>query len=266
MKFFPKYGVSAIALLAAVSLVHAQTAERQGSEKGGQSQHMQSERGGKEGGAMQHEGRMQQGRTAESERGKGEERSEARREGREKEYGQQGEREMKGHETAKKAPAEEQRESERAQTREREQSQGHRTAKKEPAEEQREKTQREGERKEQGTETRQRESQAGTAGKSEELRHEGERAGARISVNANRKTEIRDVIHRESGLRVYHRSDVHFAVRVGERLPETVVFYDAPPRLIEIVPDFRRYKIVVLDDEILVIDAATREIVDVIPV
>ena len=32
-----------------------------------------------------------------------------------------------------------------------------------------------------------------------------------------------------------------------------------------LLPEFRSYKIVVLDDEILVIDPATREIVDVIP-
>jgi Protein of unknown function (DUF1236) len=250
MHSYLRHGVSAIAILAAISIAHAQTAERQGGEKGGTVQHMQSEHGGKSG-AMQHEGGMAElGKETGAMRGKGN-------------LAIERERGTAEHGRTQKQESGESREGKRAQEERR--TQGQRTAKKTPSEEQREQTQREGDRKEQGTETRQHESQAGTAGRSEEFRREGERAGARISVNANQKTEIRDVIHRESGLRVYHRSDVHFAARVGERLPDTFVFYNAPPRLMEIVPDFRRYKIVVLDDEILVIDPATREIVDIIP-
>jgi hypothetical protein len=52
---------------------------------------------------------------------------------------------------------------------------------------------------------------------------------------------------------------------VGARIPEGVEFFAPPPRFVEIDPDFRYYKIVVLDNEILVVDPATREIVDVIP-
>jgi hypothetical protein len=41
-------------------------------------------------------------------------------------------------------------------------------------------------------------------------------------------------------------------------------FYDPPAQVVEIDPVFQGYKIVVLDDVILVVDPATREIVDVI--
>jgi hypothetical protein len=54
-------------------------------------------------------------------------------------------------------------------------------------------------------------------------------------------------------------------VNIGTRIPASVVFYDPPAQFVEIEPEFRGYKIVVLDDEILIIDPETREIVDVIP-
>jgi hypothetical protein len=69
---------------------------------------------------------------------------------------------------------------------------------------------------------------------------------------------------RDSAIHRYSRSDVDFAVQVGTRLPATIEFYDAPAQVIQIDPVFRGYKIVVLDDVILVVDPETREIVDII--
>jgi hypothetical protein len=62
----------------------------------------------------------------------------------------------------------------------------------------------------------------------------------------------------------YHRADVDFPVQVGTRIPTTIEFYDPPAQVVQIDPVFQGYKIVVLDDVILVIDPATREIIDVI--
>ena len=66
-----------------------------------------------------------------------------------------------------------------------------------------------------------------------------------------------------SAIHRYHRADVDFPVQVGTRIPSTIEFYD-PAQVVEIDPVFQGYKIVVLDDVILVVDPATREIVDVI--
>jgi hypothetical protein len=51
---------------------------------------------------------------------------------------------------------------------------------------------------------------------------------------------------------------------LGARIPNTIEFYDPPAQVVQIDPVFRDYKIVVLDDVILVVDPSTREIVDVI--
>ena len=147
------------------------------------------------------------------------------------------------------------------------QNQGHRTAKNAPSEEQKEQSQqREGERK-QGTEPRQRESQAGTAGRSETLGREGAGTSERASIHISgaQRSELHGVIRRDAGIRRYHRGEVHFSTNVGTRIPEEIEFFAPPPRFVEIDPEFRRYRIVVLDDVILVVDPVTRQIVDVIP-
>ncbi len=63
-----------------------------------------------------------------------------------------------------------------------------------------------------------------------------------------------------------HRSRADFDVRVGVRVPRTVVLYELPPTIIEVVPEYRRYKYILVDDSIVIIDPLTLEIVDVIPV
>ena len=52
--------------------------------------------------------------------------------------------------------------------------------------------------------------------------------------------------------------------RSGPGFLNTIEFYDPPVQVMQIDPVFQGYKIVVLDDVILVVDPATREIVDVI--
>ena len=259
VKNYLKYGVSAIALLAAFSLAQAQ--ERQGGERGTGAQQTQgSERGagakesqGEQGGAMKHEGATQHqgakenrggsasqkgdsehGKTTQQERGKSENRAQA-------EHG--------------KAQPENRQEM---------QTQGRRAAKNAPTEEQKKQT--EGEHNK-SIETRQRESNIGAAGKSETLGREGAGASKRASIHISgtQRTELHDVIRRDAGIRRYHRGEVHFSVNVGTRIPEEIEFFAPPPRFVEIDPEFRNYKIIVLEDEILVVDPVTREIVDVIP-
>ncbi|MGO9487386.1 MAG: DUF1236 domain-containing protein [Rhodomicrobium sp.] len=87
-----------------------------------------------------------------------------------------------------------------------------------------------------------------------------------IHISGVQKTKLHDVMGDSRAFRHYHHSEIHFAVEVGTRVPDDVMFYDAPVEFIYIDPEFSGYKIVVLDDEILVIDPETREIVEVIPI
>lgn len=95
---------------------------------------------------------------------------------------------------------------------------------------------------------------------------ESHRTHVNINITPVEKTRIHQVIERDSGIRKYSHSDVHFGLNVGTRVPETVVLYSPPPQLISISADLRGYKIIVVDDILIVIDPETREIVDVLEV
>jgi hypothetical protein len=277
MNSYLKHGVSAVALLAGLSLAYAQTAEHQGAERGGAAQHMQGERGGAQhqgnaaersrAGGTEHQG-LAQGQGQERRNAQQGENRAAQERGNRAERranaGQRNGREEQGQQAEKGGQAQRE-ETERQTQRD---TRGHRTAKNAPSEEQKEQTgQRQGERAPESNQPRQRQSQAGSAGRSEELRREGERGESRanIHITGPKKTELHDVIVHDTGIHRLRRGDVHFSLNVGTRVPDGVIFYDPPARFVDIEPEFRRYKIIVLDDEILVIDPATREIVDVIP-
>ncbi len=60
------------------------------------------------------------------------------------------------------------------------------------------------------------------------------------------------------------RSDVHFSISVGTRVPSSVHLVVLPPTIVEIVPEYRGYYYVVVEDDLLIIDPDTHEIVAVI--
>jgi hypothetical protein len=309
-----KYGVSAIALLAAISLAQAQTSERQGGGASGSEHSMggrggesgksaQGERGGQggaashaergqNGGSSHHQGRSaeqgdhsgqqkgqgnsateheqggaQEGRTAE-ERGEGgaehqgrsaEERTQGRSANQiEQQHGQSAERNRNqehGQEQERnRAENRADRERERTGQAERsEQGKSERSAR----------TDREN-RGMQGDETRGRETELGGARGNEDVGRARGESNRFASISREQKTRIHGILVRDTAIHRYHRADVDFPVQVGTRIPNTIEFYDPPAQVVQIDPVFRDYKIVVLDDVILVIDPATREIIDVI--
>ena len=88
--------------------------------------------------------------------------------------------------------------------------------------------------------------------------------GRFASISREQKTHIHGILIHDTAIHRYHRGDVDFQVQVGTRIPTTIEFYDPPAQVVQIDPVFQGYKIVVLDDVILVIDPATREIIEVI--
>jgi hypothetical protein len=238
MKSYLKYGASAVALLAALSLAQAQ--ERQ--ERGGARQQTESQSGGaKHEGGSQHQGAMgEHGSEGKAAQGQRDERSQ--RENMQPEYRRS--------------------QNQGAQT------ERHRTVKETPSKEEGEHMQRGEERESKDRDVQKRESNAGAAGKNEELRREGGGSSKRASIHVSgeQKRELHTIVGKDASIHRYRRGDVHFSVNVGSRIPDEIQFIVPPPRFVEIDPDFRNYRLVVLDDEILVVDPDTREIVDVIPI
>lgn len=286
MKSYVKYGISAVALLASFSLAQAQQYQG-GSEKGG-AQQMQ---GGKEGGAtMQHQGTMQnkgamenkgaeanekgtaRERSAKEERGKVENRTEAERGNKAQERGERGQMRPENRAEAERGnKAEEQGERGKTQPENRAETQakGQRSAKNVPMEQQRERSQqREGERNAQGAETRQGETNIGGTARNENLGRQkapGRRYAA-IHISGAQKTRLHDAIRHDTSIHRYSRGQIGFSPVAGTVIPGGFELYSPPPTFVEVDPELRYYKIVVVGDEILVVDPVSREIVDVIPV
>jgi hypothetical protein len=235
---------------------------------------MQTERPGKEGGAVQHQG----GAAGERDKaGTPHQRSERSAKSGVQREDKAGEALSEQHQTGKQSrPEGHGRTEERAQEN-RGQTRSERSAKTSPGARENERSEqnaeRQGGRKAQGEhnaqgETRQRQSNVGSAARNEELGRESQRSGANranIHISGAQKTQLHDAISHDTAIHRYHRGEVNFGVNIGTRIPTAIEFYDPPARFVEIDPEFRRFKIVVLDDEILVIDPVTREIVDVIP-
>lgn len=101
-------------------------------------------------------------------------------------------------------------------------------------------------------------------GASEHTRGNTGSAPSKVNVTTKQRTEIRSkLVGQSSGARL-KRSDVHFSLSVGTKVPHSVHVRDLPADIVEIVPAYRGYKYVLVGDEIVIIDPATLEIVAVI--
>ena len=59
--------------------------------------------------------------------------------------------------------------------------------------------------------------------------------------------------------------DVNFAIRVGTAIPRSVGLHRLPASILSIVPAYEGYSYILVEDDILIIDPDTYEIIDVIP-
>jgi hypothetical protein len=91
----------------------------------------------------------------------------------------------------------------------------------------------------------------------------GERGGS-VQLSEDQRSRIKTVIGRGSGARL-SRSDVNFSLSVGTRVPRSVHFVTLPSEIVQIVPQYRGFDYFLVEDEIVIIDPRTLEIVAVIP-
>jgi hypothetical protein len=104
-------------------------------------------------------------------------------------------------------------------------------------------------------------------GTTEQTGQTGVTGGARggsVQLSENQRTQIKTVIGRGSGPRL-SRSDVSFSLSIGTRVPRSVHFVTLPIEIVRIVPQYRGFEYFLVDDEIVIVDPRTLEIVAVIP-
>jgi Protein of unknown function (DUF1236) len=117
-----------------------------------------------------------------------------------------------------------------------------------------------GDQKAQGQQDRtqtQTQTQGGAAGQSTTTGQAG--AGAKLSTE--QRTQITSVIKEQ---RVAPVTNVNFSLSVGTRVPRDVTFHTLPERVVTIYPEWRRYKFILVKEQIVIVDPDTYEIVAIL--
>lgn len=87
-------------------------------------------------------------------------------------------------------------------------------------------------------------------------------SNANVNITNEKRTTIRQTITQTD---VEPVRDVDFSVNVGVAIPHTVELHPLPPRVVEIVPQYRNYRYFVLaDGRIVIVQPDTYEIVYVV--
>jgi hypothetical protein len=86
-------------------------------------------------------------------------------------------------------------------------------------------------------------------------------AGAGAKLSGEQRTKITTVIRDQHVAPV---TNVNFSISVGTRVPHDVRFYPLPAEVVTVYPDWRGYEFILVNDQIVVIDPQSFEIVAVI--
>jgi hypothetical protein len=110
----------------------------------------------------------------------------------------------------------------------------------------------------------------GTAQKGTEPRDKAKTAepkagsGQRVQLSEQQRTNMGQTFTRERQLN--RVTNVNFSINVGTRIPKSVRLVAVPASVIAIVPAYRSYRYFAVEDRICIVDPATYEIVEIIPV
>lgn len=86
-------------------------------------------------------------------------------------------------------------------------------------------------------------------------------AGAGAKLSSEQRTTIRTSITKQN---VKPVTNINFSISVGTRVPRTVGFHPLPAEVVTIYPDWRGYEFFLVNDQIIVVNPRTLEIVAVL--
>ncbi len=86
-------------------------------------------------------------------------------------------------------------------------------------------------------------------------------AGAAAKLSTEQRTQITTVIRSQH---VQPLNNVNFTISVGTRVPREVRFHPLPREVVTIYPEWRGYEFVLVNNQIVVVDPRTFEIVAIL--
>jgi Protein of unknown function (DUF1236) len=87
-------------------------------------------------------------------------------------------------------------------------------------------------------------------------------SGQRVQLSEQQRTSVHQTLLKERN--VNRAAKVNISINVGTRVPRSVRLAPLPAAIIAVVPEYRSYRYVMIDDRICIIEPATYEIVEVI--
>ena len=87
--------------------------------------------------------------------------------------------------------------------------------------------------------------------------------GADGKLSTEQRTKITTVIKSQN---VRPVTNVNFSISVGTRVPRDVSFHALPSRVATIYPEWRSYKYILVNEQIVIVDPNTFEIVAILEV
>ncbi|MGE3148832.1 MAG: DUF1236 domain-containing protein [Pseudorhodoplanes sp.] len=90
---------------------------------------------------------------------------------------------------------------------------------------------------------------------------QGAAAGASANLTTEQRTRITSVIKEQ---KVRPMTNVNFSIAIGTRVPRSVHFYALPTTVVEVYPEWRGYRYILVGDEIVIVNPRTYEIVYII--
>jgi hypothetical protein len=105
--------------------------------------------------------------------------------------------------------------------------------------------------------------QTGQTGQTTQSQTTTGQVGAGAKLSGEQRTKITSVFREQ---RVAPAANVNFSIAVGTRVPRTVSFHPLPREIVAVYPEWRGYEYFLVNNQIIVVNPRTLEIVDVIDV
>lgn len=86
-------------------------------------------------------------------------------------------------------------------------------------------------------------------------------AGSGAKLSTEQRTQVRTVITKQN---VKPVTNINFSISVGTHVPRTVGFHALPAEVVTIYPDWRGYEFFLVNDQVVVVNPRTLEIVAVL--
>ena len=107
-------------------------------------------------------------------------------------------------------------------------------------------------------------SSKGTAEKATEQPKDKAGSASRVQLTEEKRTNVGQSFAKDANLN--RATNVNISINIGTRLPRSVRLVAVPATIISIVPEYRSYRYVVVNDQICIVEPNSYEIVEIIPV